>query len=127
MGDGVADKAIDAGGGSDRRDAVEAAEVLRGDVAGSGFFSGADRGEGENAAGADTKDAADDALLPHAQADQRVFVGFASQELDHGNVIGKSGGSARDFLEFGGGAARPFPSLYQPLRPPEVVESHENG
>src|SRR4029077_20534533 len=96
---GVSGNAVDAGGNVDRLDAVEAAQILRGDLAGSGFFSGTGRGKGEDAAGADSEDAADDALFAHAQADERMSVGFAAQKLDHGNVIGKGGGGADHFVK----------------------------
>ncbi len=55
VGDGISGNAVDASGGIDRLDAVDAAQFLGGDLAGSGFFSGTDGGEGENTAGADCR------------------------------------------------------------------------
>src|ERR1700690_3365337 len=63
--DGIAGDSVDAGGGIDLVDAIDAAEVARTDLAGRGLRLGADGSEGERAAGAHAEHAADDALLAH--------------------------------------------------------------
>src|SRR5712691_12669790 len=127
MGYGISSNTIDAGGGIDRLDAVEAAQLLRGGLAGSSFFSGTGRGEGEDTAGADSEHAANEALLPHAQANQRMSVGFAAQELNHGNVIGKSGGGADHFVEVGREGAHLFQSFVGFFGAPKVVKGENKS
>ena len=78
--DGIAGDAIDASGGVDLLDAVDAAQVPRTDLTGSGFEIGTDRAKGERAARAHAEHAADDALLSHAQADQRMLAARAPAE-----------------------------------------------
>ncbi len=97
--DGIAGDAIDASGGIDLIDAVNAAQVARTDLAGSGFKIGADGGEGERAAGTHAEHAADDALLSHAQADQSMLAALRLQKLHHGHVVGKRGGGGDELVE----------------------------
>ena len=66
VGDGVSGNAVDASGGVYGVDAVDAAQFLRGGLAGSGFLSWTYGGEGKDAAGTDSEDAADDTLFAHA-------------------------------------------------------------
>ena len=118
----VSGNAIDASGGVHLFDAVDAAQLLRGDLSGSGFFPRTHGGEGEYAAGTDSQHAADDSLFAHADADDGMVVAFATQELDHGNIVGERGSSADYFVEVGGKLAHLLQSLVEPLGGPEVVK-----
>src|SRR5258708_30622821 len=111
--DWIPGNAVDPSGGIDRVNPVDAAQFLRSDLSGSSFFSRASGGEGEDTAGADSEHAAGDSLFAHAHADQRLVVAFATQKLDHGNIVGKSGGGADHFLEVGGECAHFFQRLFR--------------
>jgi len=70
VGDRISGHTVDPCGDVDLLDAIDASQLLRGDLAGSGFVSGTGGGEGEDAAGANPQHAADDALFAHAQPNQ---------------------------------------------------------
>jgi len=97
--DGVAGDSVDASGSIDLIDAVDAAQFPRTDLTGCGFKIGADRAKGENAPGAHAEHAADDALLSHAQPDQRMLVALRLQKLHHGHIVRERGGGADDFVK----------------------------
>src|SRR5258706_12473956 len=99
MFDGIAGDSIDARGRVNLLDAVDAAQILRADLAGCGPEIGADRAKGENAAGSHAEHAADDALLSHAQPNQRMLVALRLQKLHHGHVVGYRGSGSDDFVE----------------------------
>ena len=101
MFDGIAGDSIDARGGVDLIDAVDTAEIPGSDLTGRGFEIGADRAKGESAAGAHIEHAADDALLSHAQPDQRMLGTLLLQKLHHGHVVGERGGGGDDLVEVG--------------------------
>jgi hypothetical protein len=101
MFDGIAGDSIDASGGVDLVDAVDAAQIPGADLTGCGFEIGADRAKGESAAGAHAEHAADDALLSHAQPDQRMRGALRLQKLHHAHVIGERGGGSDDLVEVG--------------------------
>src|SRR5271156_4214446 len=122
MSDRVSGNPVDARGGVQLLDAVEAAQLLRGDLSGSGLFSGTHGGKGEHAAGADSQHAADDALFAHAHPDQRMVVPSPPQKLDHGNVVGKRSRRADNFVEVSGVSAHLFQSFSELLRAAKVVE-----
>src|SRR6202035_4672256 len=127
VGDGVSGNSVDAGGGVDRIDAVDAAQFLGSNLDGGGFFSGADGSEGEDAAGADSEDTADDALLTHTHADHRLLIGFPSQKLDHGYVVGKGGGRGGHFVVVSGEGAHLLQSLVELFGPPKVMVGEDEA
>src|SRR6202140_4626230 len=96
---GIAGNSVDTGGGIDLLDAINSAQIAPADLPGRGFKVGADRAEGENAAGANAQHAADDALLAHAQPDERMLAAVRLQELHHGHIVGERGSSTDDFVE----------------------------
>src|ERR1700688_2895499 len=96
---GIAGNSVDTGGGIDLLDAINSAQIPPADLPGRGFKVGADRAKGEYAAGANTQHAADDALLPHAQPDERMLVAVRLQELHHRHIVGERGSGTDDFVE----------------------------
>src|SRR6266850_1341632 len=98
MSDGVSCHAIDASRCVHLLDAVDAAELLSTDLAGRGFLIFTNSCERKDAAGAHSKHTTDDALLSHAQADQRVFVALSLEELHHCYVVGERGGSGDNLV-----------------------------
>ena len=120
--DRIAGDSIDAGGGVDLLDAVDTAQIARADLAGRGFKIRADRAKGENAAGAHAEHAADDALLSHAQPDERVLVALGLQKLHHGHVVGECGGGGDDLVEVGRDLQHFFQRLLELAGGVEIVE-----
>ena len=103
-------------------DAVNAAQLLRRNLTRSSFFSWTDRGEGEHAAGADPEDAADKSLFAHAHSDNGIVVGFASQKLNHRNIVGKRRRSTDDFVEVRREGAHLLQGFVQLLGSAKIVE-----
>ena len=99
--DGIAGHSVDFGGGVDLIDAPGFAQGAGFDLAGAGFFASVGSGKGEDAAGAEAEDAADDALLAHGDADDVGFVAATIEEAHHGDVVGEGFGGGDDFDELG--------------------------
>ena len=109
MFDGIARYAVNTGGGVHLLDPVNAAELRSTDLAGRSFLIGADGGKGENAAGAHVQYAADDALLSHTQADQRMAIALCLEKLHHGDVVGERGRGGDELVKL----RRNRPHLFQ--------------
>src|SRR5229473_3142305 len=56
-----------------------------------------------------------------------MLVGFAAQELDHGNVIGKCGGGGDHFVKIGGVGAHLFQSFVELLGTAKVVKREDQS
>ncbi len=100
--DGIAGDSVDAGGGVDLLDAIDAAQIAGADLSGSGFGVGTDGAEGEDAAGAHAEHTADNALLAHAQAEEGVLVALGLEELHHRHIVREGGGGGDNLVEVGG-------------------------
>ena len=87
MRDGITGHPINLGRDIHLVNAICAAQLLSGDLPGSGFLVGSECTEGENAAGADPEYPADDPLLSHAQANQGMLVTMLLEKLHHGDVV----------------------------------------
>ena len=122
MSDWIPGDAVNAGGHIHLVDAIDAAQFLGGDLAGCCLFAGTGRGKGEDAARPHSKNTADDALLAHAHAHQRMAIAFPGQELDHGHVVGEGGRGADHFVEIGWVSQHLLQSFIQFLGGAEVME-----
>src|SRR5450631_290102 len=125
--DGVAHNSVDSRSHIDSIDAINIVQVLRGYLAGGGLFSGNGGCEGEDASGPHAENAADNALFPHAHANQGVPVALPRQKLDHGDVVGERGGGADDLVEVGRVGEHFFQSLVQLLGGTKVMEGENEG
>jgi hypothetical protein len=94
MFDGIAGDSVDASGGVNLIDAVDAAQIARTDLAGCGLKVGLgiDRAKCKGAASAHAEHAADDTLLSHAQTDERMLAAPGLQKFHHRHVVGKRSG-----------------------------------
>ena len=121
MRDRIAYDAVDSGGCVHLLDAIGVAQLLCGSLTGCGLLIGTDCGESEDAAGSHPEQPADDALLAHAQADQRMAVAKLLQEFHHGHVVVESRGRADNFVEVRGDLQHLFESLFQILGGAKIV------
>ncbi len=122
----VSGNAIDLCGRVHLIEAISALKLLGGDLSGGGFFVGGQGTESEDAAGAGSQDAADDALLAHAHSHQRVLVAMPLQELHHGHIVVESGCGADNLVEVGGIGRHFCQGFIQLLSGAEVVERQDN-
>ena len=83
---------------------------------------GLDGGKGKHAAGADSEHAADDALLTHTNANDRMVIALALQELNHGNIVGERSGGTDDFVEVCGERAHLFQRFVELLGPAKIMK-----
>ncbi len=127
MRDRIAGDAVDSGGGVHLLDAIRAAQLLRRDLAGRGFLVGTDRSESEHASRPHSQQPADDALLAHAQPDQRMAVAKLLQKFHHGHVVVKRRGRADDLVEIGGDLHHFFQGVFQILGGPKIVVGKDQG
>src|SRR5262249_47726201 len=102
--------------------AIDAAQLLRADLAWRGFLTGTRGGKGEHASSSNSENPADDALLSHAHADHRMAVAFAGQELDPCDVVRQRGGRAHNFVEVGGVGQHLFERLIELLGRPKIMK-----
>src|SRR5208283_2917204 len=127
MGDRVYDHSVDARGGVQLLDPVDTAQLLGRRLARSGGFPGGGGGESEDAPCSYSQDAANEPLLSHAHADQGMTVALTAQKLDHGDVVGKRGRGADDFIKVGGISQHSLQRLVELLGCPEIVERKDQG
>src|SRR3954469_14613188 len=86
----------------DLLDAINRTQLLCADLPRCGLLIRTYRRKSKRAARAHSEYAADDSLLSHTQADERMFVALRLQELHYGDVVGKSGRSSNDLVVVGG-------------------------
>src|ERR1700733_3277372 len=104
MSHGIARNPIHSRRGIDLLDTIRAAQVLRRYLARRGLLVLVHRSEGEDTARADTKHTADDALFPHTDADQRMFIAVLLEELHHEHVVVKRSRRGDNLLKIAGDA-----------------------
>src|SRR5579863_2895858 len=121
MGNRIAGDSVDASSSVYLFDTVSAAQFLRSHLAGRGLFVVADGGEGEDAAGSDSQNSADDALFSHANSDQRMQSAVFLEELHHGDIVGQRGSGADNLVEVGGYGDHFFQRLIELPGSAEIV------
>ena len=107
-------------------DAIDAAKLLRADLAGRGFLIGAHGGEGKNAPRAHSEHTADDALLPHTQADHRVLVALGLKD-HHRYVVRERGGGSDDLVIVGRDRQHLFQRLLERASGAKIVKGENQA
>src|SRR5262249_24570659 len=108
-------------------DAIGFAQSAGGDLSWSRFFTRAGSGKSKYAAGPQAQDAADDALLPHANADERPPIALLLQKFHHQHVVVEPRGGGYDFEKVGWHAQHAVEDLFQVLGDVKVVIRKNEG
>src|SRR5947209_633827 len=90
---------IDPGRGIDVFDAVGFSQSTRRDLSGSSLFTWIGGGKGKLAAGAHRQPPADDALLSHADTNERICMAVLFQKLHHDHIVIERTGRGHDLDE----------------------------
>src|SRR5882762_9071609 len=121
MCNGVTCYTINAGGSVNLVGAVNVTQHFCCNLSRSGFLARHGGGKRKNAACAEAQHSANNSLLAHAEADERMPVTLLLQELHHDHVVVQRGGGAHDFVEVGLQRFHSGKSLFQLLGGTEIM------